>query len=72
MGPKSNIIPDIIAVKKEIGLEFHGEHVKSHQKLDQEAEIPLEVQLNDECNCYAKDILQNAGADWVTKPTSTI
>ena len=72
MGPESDIVADIIAVKKEMGLEFNGEHVKIHQKLDAEAEIPLEVQLNDDCNHYAKEFLRNAGADWVTKPTSAM
>ena len=43
MGPESDIVAYIIAVKKEIVLEFHGEHVKSHQKLDPEVETPLEV-----------------------------
>ena len=48
MGTESDIVTDIIAVKKEIVLEFHGEYFKSHQKLDPQAEIPLEVQLNDD------------------------
>ena len=60
LGPETNVISDILAVKKEIGLTLDGEHVKSHQVLDKDEEVPLEVQLNEDCDEDAKDFLRNA------------
>ena len=41
LGPETDTISDILAVKKEIGLTLDGEHVKSHQDLGKDKEVPL-------------------------------
>ena len=69
-GPETDIISDILAVKKEIGLTLDGEHVKSHQVLDKDEEVPLEVQLNEDCDENAKDFLRNRADEWKTRPTA--
>ena len=71
LGPETDIISDILAVKKEIGLTLDGEHVKSHQVLDKDEEVPLEVQLNEDCDETAKDFLRNAADEWKTRPTAS-
>jgi hypothetical protein len=68
LGPETDIISDILAVKKEIGLTIDGKCVKSHQVLDKDKEVPLEVQLNEDCDENAKDFLRNAVDKWKTRP----
>ena len=52
---------DIIALITEFGITFDGEHVKIHQKLKLNEEVPLEIQLKEDCDHYryAKDFLRN-------------
>jgi hypothetical protein len=52
-------------------LTLNGEHVKSHQDLGKDEEVPIKVQLNKDCDENAKDFLCNAADKWKTSPTAS-
>ena len=56
LSPESDLIEEMIEVRKEIKLTFIGGHVKSHQSLKDNETIPLEVDLNDDCDEQANQL----------------
>jgi hypothetical protein len=70
VGPESDIISDIIAIRTQLNLTLRGSHVHSHQHLKPGDPIPLEVQLNVGCDKYAGDFRKIADRRWHTRPTA--
>ena len=71
IGPESDIISDIIAIRTQLNLTLRGSHVHSHQNLKPGDPVPLEVQLNVGCDKYAGDFRNIADRRWHTRPTAT-
>ena len=64
--PEYDIIADIAGVCAEGHIRFLGEHIKSHQE-DASGVVPLEVNLNDECDILAKRHVSMASGEEYTK-----
>ena len=71
VGPESDIISDIIAIRTQLNLTLRGSHVHSHQNLKPGDTVPLEVQLNVGCDKYAGEFRNIADRRWHTRPTAT-
>ena len=70
--PKSDLIADIIAVRKQIHLNIRGQHVHSHQNISQNEVTPLEVIPNEACDKQGKEYLHHAPPDMTPRPSAVI
>ena len=66
VGPDSDIISNIIAICTQLNLTLRGSHVHSHQNLKPGDPVPLEVQLNVECDKHAGKFYNIADRRWHT------